>query len=426
MGPSSIGATLIRTTPHESAVLDDHDRANLSNSLRQLWLQQEHEGPSFEKLKSTVQEFMLPGGNWSKGTRSCDVFLDRAQELVSDYRREGTWTRYLPSWRKARLLLTKWLNDDRHYYPEHTFWGFNARTLRLPEARDYLTAVVAHTYMYSVTMTGPETMGYALNLMCHINDIPVVADFRVKVIKQAAKRLRTKAVTKKAGLSFEELKQINEKWGGHEQSGKRMVALAAALGFVALLRYSDLAVINIGGIFFTGEGVLICVPVRKNSQIYPTWVCVADTFHEHSVVNRLKQFLRELKFVIPVHGCINTRKYLFRDVVSATGHSHAHKRVDIVDPSPLAGARSLNKLAYSHYLSRFQEALHDCCGMQKTTTRYFGTHSFRSGGDTHLFNMGMTMAQRMDIGRWATALVERGYLRLRCKQMFAMVRQAGL
>jgi hypothetical protein len=428
---AGVGTSTSRETAgpatHEQHVLETKERRDLSDRMRQLWMKQQHKGADFEKLQSQVAEFVLPGGSWSSGQgRVIDSILHDAEKLIADYRCAGTWRRYLPSWRFAQILLTKWLQEDKHLYvDQYPFWGLNARTLRLPEARDYLVAVVAHKFQTSETATGVATMSHALNLMLTINSIEVNHDFRTKVVKQVAKRLRTKAVKKMAGLSFEEAKQINAKWGKHKQRGKRMLSLAVCLGFVALLRFADLAVINIGGIFFTDEGVLICVPVRKNAQIYPTWIAVADTHKPDSVVQRLKDMITELGHTVPLRGCINTCEYLFRDIVTADNYTHEHRRTDVLRPGD-HGGRSLTKLAYDHYKSRFRAALEQCCGMTKTAARLFGMHSMRSGGDTHLFNMGFSSQARRDIGGWATDLVERGYLRMRCKQMFDLARQAGL
>jgi hypothetical protein len=425
--PRATRAPAAAAAGHEQEVLDARTRRHTADALRQRYLDDIHTGPDYEKFKAKVAEFSIPGGQWGGGQRSCDPWLGQAHELLQDYRREGTWTRYLPSWRKATLLLTKWLSDDKHMFPQHPFWGFNVATLRLREARDYVTGVVAHTYYHSATMTGPSAMAYAINLACRINGIPVGSDHRVTVILEAAKRLRTKSIVKKAGFTFEEVKQINAKWGAHEQIGKRMISLAVCMGFLGLFRWADLAVINVGGIFFTEYGILVCVPIRKNQQVYPTWVAIADTKAPYGVVARLKRMLRDLGYNnIPEHGLIEgATEYLFRDVVPLDGHTHEHKRRDGFSPQS-TGRRSMTKHAYSHYLSRFRAALVECCGFAKGTARDFGTHSVRSGGDTHLFNCGYGPEQRREVGDWATALVERDYLRLRCEQMFAMVRAAGL
>jgi hypothetical protein len=86
----------------------------------------------------------------------------------------------------------------------------------------------------------------------------------------------------------------------------------------------------------------------------------------------------------------------------------------------------MTKTAYNHYLSRFRAALQDCCSMNKKEADMFGMHSMRSGGDTHLFNQGFSQEARMAVGGWATALVERGYLRLRTSEMYDLTREAGL
>ena len=90
------------------------------------------------------------------------------------------------------------------------------------------------------------------------------------------------------------------------------------------------------------------------------------------------------------------------------------------------GRRSLTKKDYNTYLGRFRAALHQCCGFSKAVCREFGLHSLRSGGDTHLYNIGLPASVRMEIGQWATPTVERGYLRTRIENTLQLIRAAGL
>jgi hypothetical protein len=397
-----------------------------ADDLKSHWLRQQTFGDEYEETLSIVEEFILPDGKWAQGRRACDAVLGKAESLLISYRRSGTWKRYVPSLRAAKVMLHRWLKDDKHHYPQHAaFWGLNARTLRLPEAKDYMVAVVCAKFFENRAATGVDVMSHAISMMCTVNNIPVPSDFRTKVVKEACRRLRRKSVRKMAGLSFSHVELINADWGAHDQPGKRMISLAVCLAFVALLRFSDLAVINIGGIYFAECGVLICVPVRKNGQVYPSWITVADTGSATGVVARLKDMIKFLGHVVPKIGFIDCREFLFRDVTLGSGHTHEHRRVDTIDNRG-GGVRSLSKNAYNHYLSRFRSAMRACCGLTKAEANMFGLHSMRSGGDTHLFNKGFSKQSRMAVGGWATELVEQGYLRLRSKELFDLTREAGL
>jgi hypothetical protein len=70
--------------------------------------------------------------------------------------------------------------------------------------------------------------------------------------------------------------------------------------------------------------------------------------------------------------------------------------------------------------------LKQCCGIDGSNTREFGMHSLRSGGDTHLFKQGFSQEMRMDIGVWATNLVERGYLRQKIAEKLDMCKACGM
>ena len=82
--------------------------------------------------------------------------------------------------------------------------------------------------------------------------------------------------------------------------------------------------------------------------------------------------------------------------------------------------------AYHHYLARIRQALGECCGYSKTQVKEFGTQSMRSGGDTHMFNMGVPASVHMDLGHWKTPSVERGYFRIQVQQRVKFMESVGL
>ena len=81
--------------------------------------------------------------------------------------------------------------------------------------------------------------------------------------------------------------------------------------------------------------------------------------------------------------------------------------------------------AYKNYLTGYRRAL-EGIGIPADIVKEFGTHSARARGDTALFKAGANAELRRDIGRWATPLVERGYLRLQCRARVSFMKTFGL
>ena len=440
---TSIMDSQVRT--HVQQIASHRLMRDRSDRLRTAFLQEGKTGPDYQELLDCIEAFKIPGGGWidKSKPRSCDVYTARTSQLLEEYRKLGTWRKYRRKWEKGKAKLKQMLEEDVGVDPQYSsFWGFNARTLKTMESQQYVAAVVSWEYESNYTATGCDVMAAAINFAFRINDIPVEENFKIKVVKQAAKRLRTKANVKKAGVAFHEVDLINSGpgktadggWGGHAQAGKRMISLSVCLSFCALLRFSDLAAICVGGIYFyPGDivngvrnlgGCMICIPVRKNSQIEPSWVAVADTGNPFGVMARLRDMLKHLGYKVPLRGFIDSDYFLFRDVTLKDGHNHRHKRTDIISGD---GVHSLTRKGYRHYLSRFRLALEECCNIPKEmANRDFGFHSMRSGGNTHLFNLGVSKQMRKDIGQWATDIVENGYLRIMMQDKLDTVRLAGL
>ena len=178
----------------------------------------------------------------------------------------------------------------------------------------------------------------------------------------------------------------------------------------------------------------MCLPRRKNNQHgVPTYIPVADTEivdaagKPCSLVARLRQYIEDLTGVAPPEEgfmtCDASRGFLFREVRARDGYTHLSKRVDVISGT---GRRPMGRAAYSKYLPRYRDALVACARMSRRAADTYGTQSARSGGDTHLFNNGIPADQRMEIGEWATPLVERGYLRIKVQKKLELMRAVGL
>ena len=59
-----------------------------------------------------------------------------------------------------------------------------------------------------------------------------------------------------------------------------------------------------------------------------------------------------------------------------------------------------DKTGYKVVLAMMRRALRECCGYSATMAGTFGTHSCRRGGDTALFDAGVSRGRRQLLGMW--------------------------
>ena len=386
-----------------------------------------------ERSRRVAASMAMPGGGMQDPEEpSCvDALLSRAQELVPIARADTSWRSWGKTWIQARDFLRDAMETDGKKW--------HADTLRA--SPKYLVALAQWCYEENASATGVERMFGAVSMALRVNSITVPPLFYVSVIKGASRRLRGRPVVKRRGLAFDEAAMIaGEKgWGGAKAPlGDLMVAVAMALGFACLLRFSSLAVVVIGGIYwvppYTEAGVeklggcVIILPRGKTDQLgHSTQVAVAETGRPFSLVSQIRRLCGALGVPIPAghEGFVDSKSFLFRDMTLASKYSHKTRReykVDMVGRRPMASGGS----AYHHYLARIRQALGECCGYSKIQVKEFGTQSMRSGGDTHLFNMGVPASVRMDLGHWKTPSVERGYLRIQVQQRVKFMESVGL
>ena len=379
------------------------------------------------RARSDVRRFRIPGGSFADPERplSCDHLLQQGADLLVEWRAFSTWRTYGCYIEDA----LKWLRG----HVEASGMKWHAQTLR-DEPR-FFSAYAVHLLNTTTSLTAVEKPIQALRMAMRINGIDVKIDLLTTVVREVNRRRRSKSIRKRPGLLFSEVAAINAKWGDEKQSlGRRTIALAMGIAFAALLRYSDLTMIHIHGIYFCPEGAMICMPRRKNNQRgVPSYLPVADTERVDalgrpcSIVDRLRAYIEELTGEAPpAEGFMTSPAscgFLFREVRARDGYTHLSQRVDVVSGS---GLRPMGRSGYGSYLSRYRDALVSCCRMSRRAADTYGTQSARSGGDTHLFDNGLSADQRMEIGEWATPLGERGYLRIRVQQKLKMMRVVGL
>ena len=90
------------------------------------------------------------------------------------------------------------------------------------------------------------------------------------------------------------------------------------------------------------------------------------------------------------------------------------------------GARELDDTSYGYILKRSRLALAACCGYDEETSKSFGTHSWRRGGDSALFNAGVPQERRQLLGMWKTPTVELGYVGYTARQHMAWSKSSAV
>ena len=79
-----------------------------------------------------------------------------------------------------------------------------------------------------------------------VNDVPLPPIFVVDVIKEVARRKRSKPRKVRANITYNQLRCIVENWCAiGSELWKVMIAMAMGIGFCTLLRYSNLCYIHL-------------------------------------------------------------------------------------------------------------------------------------------------------------------------------------
>ena len=90
------------------------------------------------------------------------------------------------------------------------------------------------------------------------------------------------------------------------------------------------------------------------------------------------------------------------------------------------GALPLDDTSYGYILKRSRLALEACCGYDEETSKSFGTHSWRRGGDSALFNADVSQERRQLLGMWKTPTVELGYVGYTARQHMAWAKASAV
>jgi len=381
-------------------------------------------GKEADKIADMVFQFRLPRSKepfraTNGGTSAVQKYLDIGERLTAKCRARATWKQYYKPWLRARdFLRTAILADGRDWAVE-TLVKFPA----------YLRAVAPWVYTTKSSAGAVETSMLALNLALRINDITVPDDFMVKTVREVSRRERLKAAHRRAAITVVEVRKILKLWGSKKQGPvRRMMACVVGMGFQCLLRWADMALIHINGIWWYKDGCVLVLPRRKNNQHKPELVAFADRGGDGSL---FKLFKAHCELVagrpMPIDGqCKGVARFVFRGIQKPRNgpqHTWNGKRIDQLE---MESDRPIQRDTYHKYVHRFKWALETCCGLSKTAVKEFGMHSLRVGGDTWLFEANMPAEVRQRMGGWAHAFSEKTYIRTLVEERLSVCKAMGV
>ena len=376
--------------------------------------------------QGTVQAF-FPNARCNFHAAKADPVV---QELLSElasrqarYRRPGTWTTYLGPWRNAWAWIEPKLRVEMQLET-----GCIAR----PTVEDLVEhAHIAHAYAQLRSRTNKigavKATCTAINFAMSLHEQPDIMNaFPMRMLREVMRRDLGTHVKKMHELRRGETIDIINRWGFESDCPwRRQVALMMALGRALLLRSAGLFLLQVRGIFFLPDGALLCVARRKNVHHGKfAWLPLSDSFKERSTVALLRLHLAGLGYDVPpphargdtdgarrvgVGKVGDNRGFLFRPMQRRKGYTHAHKTEYTLQGGALSMA-VCKTTGYNATLKLMRRALTECCGYSAKRCKAFGTHSCRRGGDTALFDAGVSQEKRQLLGMWKTAEVELTYI----------------
>jgi hypothetical protein len=353
-----------------------------------------------------------------------NALLARLSARQRHFRAPSTWKTYLGPWTKAWTWCEPHLQEEMRA-EGNTRWAFP--TVVDLAAHAHIAHAFAQLRSEKCKIAAVTTTCTAINFAMALHECDDIMNaFPVKMLREVMRRKLGRPVNKMNELRRTECCDIVREWGF--RSGcpwKRQIALMMALGRALLARFSDLAVVQVRGIVFLKGGALICVAHRKNSQHGKyTWLPLADSGDEYSTIRLLRLHLAGLGYALPsarwgadseLTRRVGTGKigdgggFLFCPMRRKGGHTHVMQRRYALQGG---GASMLGSdtTGYKVVLAMMRRALRECCGYSATMAGTFGTHSCRRGGDTALFDAGVSQEKRQLLGMWKSGDVELTYI----------------
>jgi hypothetical protein len=258
-----------------------------------------------------------------------------------------------------------------------------------------------------------------------VNGIPVLDDFMTKVVREITRRERMKAPHRRCAITVDDVRAIVRDHSRPERGPvKRMIACVIGIGFQCLLRWADMALIHISGIYWYPDGCVLVLPRRKNNQHSPELVAFADRGGKGSL---FQSFRAHCGLVagqdMPTEGRCIVDRFVFRGINHEGGHSWNGKRKDVLE---MESERPIGRKTYAKYVRCFRYALEVVCGLSEGALKEFGMYSLRVGGDTWLFKANMPGDVRQRMGGWASAFSEKTYIRTLVDERLRVCKAMGI
>ena len=374
-----------------------------------------------EKMAAIVYNFFLPRKQTtilsaSGGTSSVQKYLDIGKRLSHKCRARATWRQYHHPWLRVRSFLRAAILADGRDWCVQTLIDFPA----------YVRAVGPWVYTTKSSAASVETHILGLRMAMRMNDIPVPDDFMTKCVREVTRRERTKAPHRRCAITVDEVRAIVK---DHSKASagavKRMIACVIGIGFQCLLRWADMALIHITGIYWYHDGCVIVLPRRKNNQHTPELVAFADRGGKASLFKTFKAHCEAVAGrKMPIEGrCMDVNRFVFRRINHTSGRTWNEHRNDVLE---MENELPIGRNTYSKYVVRFKYALKSVCGLTKEALEQFGMHSLRVGGDTWLFKANMPDHVRQRMGGWASAFSEKTYIRTLIDERLQVCKAMGI
>ena len=221
----------------------------------------------------------------------------------------------------------------------------------------------------------------------------------VTMLREAAKRILSKAVRKKEPLSPKDLRALAQRLRFGTLIDLRTLTVAV-LSYAGFLRFDEVSTLRANHITFEPGYVRLFIDHSKTDQHNEgREVLIAKIGSFACPVGVLRSYMKRARV---------TKGFIFRPLQSTRG-THVLRKAD-------------KSISYSTLRSDMLKALADL-GLDKSK---FGLHSLRRGGATQAANAGVSDRLFKKHGRWASENAKDGYVEESVDALLSVSRSLGL